>query len=84
MALNSVKEVDILVIDTGIGINPDEIPNIFKKFDDEKLILNEANISGFSLLYAQKVIELHGGIIDIQSELNKGTTVLIKLPKQTF
>ncbi len=78
------KEVDILVIDTGIGINPDEIPNIFKKFDDEKLILNEANISGFSLLYAQKVIELHGGIIDIQSELNKGTTVLIKLPKQTF
>ncbi len=76
------KEVDILIIDTGIGINPDEIPNIFKKLTDEKIIFSENNISGFSLIYAKQIIELHRGIIDIQSELNKGTTVLIRLPKQ--
>lgn len=78
------KEVDILVIDTGIGINPNEIPNIFKKLTDEKIIFSENCISGFSLVYAKQIIELHRGIIDIQSELNRGTTVLIRLPKQSF
>ena len=78
------KEIDVLVIDTGIGINPDEIPNIFKKLTDEKIIFSENNISGFSLVHAKQIIELHRGIIDIQSELNKGTTVLIRLPKQSL
>lgn len=78
------KEIDIIIIDTGIGINPDEIPNIFKKLTDEKIIFSENNISGFSLVYAKQIIELHRGIIDIQSELNKGTTVLIRLPKQSL
>ncbi len=78
------KEIDIIIIDTGIGINPDEIPNIFKKLTNEKIIFSENNISGFSLVYAKQIIELHRGIIDIQSELNKGTTVLIRLPKQSL
>ncbi len=78
------KEIDIIIIDTGIGINPDEIPNIFKKLNNEKIIFSENNISGFSLVYAKQIIELHRGIIDIQSELNKGTTVLIRLPKQSL
>lgn len=78
------KEIDIIIIDTGIGINPNEIPNIFKKLTDEKIIFSENNISGFSLVYAKQIIELHRGIIDIQSELNKGTTVLIRLPKQSL
>lgn len=78
------KEIDIIIIDTGIGINPDEIPNIFKKLTNEKIIFSENNISGFSLVHAKQIIELHRGIIDIQSELNKGTTVLIRLPKQSL
>jgi PAS domain S-box-containing protein len=78
------REIDIIVIDTGIGINPDEIPNIFQKLTDEKIIFSENNISGFSLVYAKKIVELHKGIIEIQSELNKGTTVFIKLPKQSL
>jgi PAS domain S-box-containing protein len=78
------KEIDLLVIDTGIGINPDEIPNIFKKLTDEKIVFSENNVSGFSLVYAKEIISMHKGIIDIQSELNRGTTVLIKLPKQSF
>ncbi len=78
------KEIDIIIIDTGIGINPNEIPNIFKKLTDEKIIFSENNISGFSLVYAKQIIELHRGIIDIQSELNKGTSVLIRLPKQSL
>lgn len=78
------KEVDIVVIDTGIGIHPNEIPNIFKKLADEKINFSESYISGFSLSYAKQIIELHRGLIDIQSELNKGTTVFIKLPKQNF
>ncbi|MCS7054271.1 MAG: PAS domain-containing sensor histidine kinase [Ignavibacterium sp.] len=78
------KEIDIVIVDTGIGINPDEIPNIFMKLTDEKIVFSETNIAGFSLVYAKTIIELHKGILDIQSELNKGTTVLIKLPKQSF
>jgi PAS domain S-box-containing protein len=78
------KEIDVIVVDTGIGINPDEIPNIFKKLTDEKIIFSENNISGFSLVHAKQIVELHRGIIDIQSELNKGTTVLIRLPKQSL
>jgi len=38
--------------------------------------------AGFGLSTAKQIVELHGGIIRVTTELGKGSTFIIKLPKQ--
>ncbi len=75
-------EIILEVKDTGIGINKDELDNIFKEFHmaDNAEGWNKAGSSGLGLSITKMLVELHNGKIDIQSELNKGTTVTIKIP----
>ncbi len=75
-------EIILEVKDTGIGINKDELDNIFKEFHmaDNAEGWNKAGSSGLGLSITKMLVELHNGKIDIQSEINKGTTVTIKIP----
>jgi CheY-like chemotaxis protein len=70
------------VVDTGIGIAPEVLPNLFKAFMQGSAgITREFGGLGLGLSIAQKIAQLHGGWIRVSSEgLNRGTTVTVALP----
>lgn len=70
--------VKLSVQDTGMGIIPDELPNIFKPFYTTK---NSG--SGLGLAICKKIVDEHGGQIEVESMLGEGTTFTITLPLTT-
>ncbi len=79
------QEVVFEVSDTGYGIAADELPQIFDKFFRSKNpnILEEKG-SGLGLAMTAEIIQLHGGSIEAQSELDKGTHFTVRLPREEF
>ncbi|HZW37801.1 MAG TPA: PAS domain-containing sensor histidine kinase [Ignavibacteriaceae bacterium] len=76
-----MKEIEINVIDTGIGIHENDIPFIFNKFYRVDRNNTEPKGTGLGLVLVKQIIDLHRGIISVQSEMNKGAAFTIKLPK---
>lgn len=63
------------VTDTGIGIAKENITKIFEHFTQaESEITRKYGGTGLGLTIAKKLVENQGGIIDVESELGKGTT----------
>ena len=69
--------VAIIVADTGIGIPAADLPKVKGKFYKAD---NTRRGSGIGLAVADEIISMHGGTLDIDSVLGKGTTVTITLP----
>lgn len=69
----------ITVADTGCGISPEDLPKIKTKFFKAN---QTRRGSGIGLAVANEIIQMHKGSIEIESTLNVGTTVLIRLPLQ--
>ncbi len=67
---------NLQVEDNGKGIKPEEIEKIFDLFYSTKA----SKGNGLGLPITKKVVEQHGGSIEVNSELGKGTTFLIRLP----
>lgn len=67
--------VEIEIRDTGAGIAAEHLPRIFDPFYTTK---EKGTGLGLSVVYG--VVEQHGGKIEIQSEVGKGTVMLIRLP----
>ncbi len=65
----------LAIIDTGSGMTPDQIKQIFEPFNTTK-----SRGLGLGMPYAQKVIQQHGGQIIVESQPGKGTEVRIELP----
>jgi signal transduction histidine kinase len=71
--------VQLIVEDTGVGIAPDHLPHIFDRFyrvpsaDPEKGL-------GLGLSFVDWIVKAHGGSIDVESELDKGTRFTVTLP----
>jgi two-component system cell cycle sensor histidine kinase PleC len=67
--------------DTGIGIAPDDIPKAMARFQqiDGTLGLPHDG-TGLGLPLSKSLAELHGGTLDLQSQLGVGTTVTVILP----
>ena len=70
--------VTIKFTDTGIGIEKSEYENIFKPFVTYS---KNAENKGLGLYIVKKIIEKHGGKINVESEKNVATCFTIKLPK---
>jgi len=69
------------VTDEGVGIATDDIDKLFKKFSRIQNPLSvEVGGTGLGLYWANEVIELHGGTIQVSSRLNKGTSFLVTIP----
>jgi PAS domain S-box-containing protein len=84
ITISKVQEwVRIAVADNGVGIGPRDLESLFEKF---KRIPNdlsdEVGGSGLGLYWANKVVMLHGGRIDVESELNEGTVFNVYLPAE--
>ncbi|HUX60850.1 MAG TPA: PAS domain-containing sensor histidine kinase, partial [Ignavibacteriaceae bacterium] len=75
------KEFEITVSDTGVGIPETEMHSIFKKFQRVKFLDQTPEDTGLNLVFIKQIVDLHKGFIAIQSEINRGTTVIIKLPR---
>ncbi|UCE99831.1 MAG: two-component sensor histidine kinase [Planctomycetota bacterium] len=65
----------IQISDTGSGISPDKLPNIFDAYYSSR-----PQGSGLGLPTAKKIVESHNGTISVDSELGKGTSFTIRLP----
>lgn len=73
----------IRIADKGIGIPEEDAPFIFNRFykvDKARSRQENQSSSGLGLSIAKKIIDLHGGIIKVNSQLGKGTTFTIILP----
>ncbi|MEK3936345.1 HAMP domain-containing sensor histidine kinase [Sporosarcina sp. FSL W7-1349] len=74
--------VRVSVRDTGIGMKQTDVDRIFDRFyrvDQSRT--QEVGGTGLGLSIVQKVVKLHGGKIEVQSEEGVGTTFLVMLPK---
>ncbi len=69
------------IVDTGIGISPQDIPKALSRFGQVEGDLNRHyEGTGLGLPLSVALVELHGGVFDIQSELGVGTTVTVRMP----
>lgn len=77
----STTWVSLSISDTGIGIEPGKKEQIFERFFQSAgsaSVLNQG--TGIGLSITKEFIKMHGGTIDVESELGKGTTFSIHLP----
>ena len=72
------------VKDTGVGIAKDDLTHLFERFYRvDKSRSTDAGGTGLGLSIAKDIIDEHYGKIVVDSEPGKGTTVTIRLPKDT-
>ncbi|MDX8045672.1 ATP-binding protein [Gracilibacillus sp. S3-1-1] len=77
------KHVQIIVQDTGIGIKQEDIPYLFERFYRVDKSRSRANGgTGLGLAIVKHLVGMHDGTIDVDSELNKGTTITLSFPKE--
>ena len=73
--------LQIDVIDTGIGIAPENIKTLFQPFIQLDSALNrQYNGTGLGLVLVKRIVELHGGQVKVTSELGVGSCFTIELP----
>ncbi len=73
---------NIIITDTGVGIKPEEVDKVFEKFFTGSNVHDEQG-AGLGLSLVASFVELHGGKLTLDSQLNVGTTITISLPNQT-
>lgn len=80
--VDSHQCLHIEVIDTGLGILPDEIDKITEDFYRINRHKEKAEGTGLGLPLAKRLMELHGGNMHIRSTINIGTHVTLSFPNQ--
>jgi CheY-like chemotaxis protein/anti-sigma regulatory factor (Ser/Thr protein kinase) len=72
--------LEFTVTDTGTGIPADKLALIFDKFTQaDGSVSRKYGGTGLGLAITRKLVEIHGGEIEVESEIGKGTTFMVKL-----
>lgn len=75
------KYIIISVSDTGIGIPEEKLKTVFERFVQvDKSFIRSHEGSGIGLSIVKSLVDLHGGSVELRSEIDKGTTFEIRLP----
>jgi signal transduction histidine kinase len=78
----SGDEVVVRVTDTGVGIPTRDLPRIFERFYRvDRARSRETGGTGLGLAIVKHVTENHGGTVSVRSELDRGSTFEVRLPK---
>ena len=77
-------EIELTVSDDGIGITKEDLPRIFERFyrADKARSPDKIRGTGLGLAIVKHIAQLHGGRVEAESELDKGTTIRVVLPKR--
>ena len=71
----------IVVADTGVGISPEFLPNIFEPFSQEHRQSNVSTMgTGLGLTIVKRIVDLMGGSIRVESVVGQGTRFTVDLP----
>jgi len=79
--LDRLGALRLSIRDTGVGISAEDIPKVLKSFgqaDNSRAGVSEG--TGLGLPLVKSMIEMHGGTLEIESELDAGTTATIRFP----
>jgi len=79
-AIEEGENIHISVTDNGVGIAPEDLPNLFEDFYVGKSKTEGERRSGVGLAITRRIIEAHDGTISVESVLGKGSTFVIQLP----
>lgn len=73
----------IVIKDTGIGIDESKIQRIFEEFEQaEESTAKDYGGTGLGLSITKKLVKLHHGTVDLESQPNEGTTVIVEITYQ--
>jgi PAS domain S-box-containing protein len=71
------------VVDTGIGIALNDIPKALSQFGQvESVFSRQRHGTGLGIPLTKALVEMHGGSLDLQSEVGVGTTVTVRFPAE--
>jgi len=75
------KNVCLIVRDTGIGIPGESLPHIFDRFYQvDKSRTQRSQGSGLGLSIVKKIADIHGAVVEVKSEVNKGAVFHVIFP----
>ena len=75
------KKLYVNIEDTGTGISKDHLDEVFKPFIQVgDFATKEQEGTGLGLALVKKLVELHGGEIWVESEMNEGSTFTFTIP----
>ncbi|HEY9602641.1 MAG TPA: ATP-binding protein, partial [Allocoleopsis sp.] len=75
------QRIHFSVVDTGIGIARENLPNLFQPFVQvESSYTRRYDGTGLGLSLVNRIVELHGGSVDVESEVGRGSRFTVTLP----
>lgn len=73
--------VEVVMSDTGVGINPADVPRIFDRFyRGRKTCKPDAHGAGLGLAIVKSIMVMHGGSVAAESRPSQGTTIILRFP----
>jgi len=72
--------VVVQVADTGCGIPAEDVPRIFDRFYQRDKNRSVSNSAGLGLAIVKRILDLHGSVIKVSSEIERGTTFSFRIP----
>jgi signal transduction histidine kinase len=74
-------QLEFVVADSGCGIAPDMLSHVFERFSQaDNFLTRRHQGTGLGLALVKELVDLMGGSVSVQSELDKGTSFIVRLP----
>jgi signal transduction histidine kinase len=79
-AIEKDENIEIAIIDSGIGIQEEELPYVLSDFFRGKTDQTGAESHGIGLTISKRIVEAHNGTISVNSKPSEGTTFTLRIP----